>query len=432
MNRQDIHSFELNRDLWEKKEGETWTEKYPELGTGPIDLQRAVSKEFFESEKEAVFRRNWLYMGRAEQVANPGDYFTQEVEVCNTQLIIVRGKDDKVRAFHNVCPHRGNQLVWKGHPAKETSGRCGRFVCRYHGFAFNLDGSLFRATDAENFFEDQAETRGLAEVPCEVWNGFIFVNLDPDGPKETLRESIGEFFWTGLDGFPFEAFTERYVSVGSCKSNWKTLMDAFTEGYHVQYLHFQTFKLHTQGMEEVNARMQHFGVHGRNHLSVTDRIPSDMYSYEFERMLQAHGAAPTAKPSINIEDLPPAANPTGFKNWGNSTITFFPNFVLQFYYPIWWLTYRFIPIAHDEMRFEITHFLPPTQKFSDLLSHKAFLSIFRDAALQDVNTLEATQRGIETGGVKDGFILQDEEFSIRHFYKTIFDTVDAYGSPSRS
>src|SRR5438309_5874340 len=98
----------------------SWTEHYPELGTQPISYEDSISPEFYELEREAIFKRAWLNVGRVEQLPNKGSYFTKEVVVAKTSLLMVRGKDDVVRAFHNFCPHRGNKLVWDHTPAGEA------------------------------------------------------------------------------------------------------------------------------------------------------------------------------------------------------------------------------------------------------------------------------------------------------------------------
>lgn len=85
-----------------------WTDAYPELGRGPVSLEDCVSEEFYEKEREHVFKKTWLYVGRVERVPKSGSYFTRELRFLNTSIIIVRGKDDVIRAFHNICPHRGN------------------------------------------------------------------------------------------------------------------------------------------------------------------------------------------------------------------------------------------------------------------------------------------------------------------------------------
>src|SRR5262250_3991243 len=89
----------------------TWSEHY-ELGTAPLSYENSISPEFYELEREAVFKRAWLNVGRVEQLKRKGGFFTKELGFARTSLIIVRGMDDKIRAFHNVCRHRGNKLVW--------------------------------------------------------------------------------------------------------------------------------------------------------------------------------------------------------------------------------------------------------------------------------------------------------------------------------
>src|SRR5437764_13901091 len=109
----------------EKPAAGSWTAAYPELGTAPISYEDSSSAEFYELEREAIVRRTWLNIGRVEQVPKNGSYFTKELAVCNTSIIVVRGQDDTIRAFHNICRHRGNKLVWTDFPREETSGTCG-------------------------------------------------------------------------------------------------------------------------------------------------------------------------------------------------------------------------------------------------------------------------------------------------------------------
>ena len=95
-------------------------------------------------------------------------------------MIIVRDKDGGVRGFHNICRHRGNKLVWNDFPGEETSGTCRQFTCKYHGWRYDLDGSLTFVQQESEFFDLDKADFGLVPVQTEVWEGFIFVNLDPD------------------------------------------------------------------------------------------------------------------------------------------------------------------------------------------------------------------------------------------------------------
>jgi hypothetical protein len=117
-----------------------WHEQYPELGTGPIPIEPYVSREYFEKERALIFRKVWLNAGRVEQIPNPGDYFVKDLAVLQTSILIVRGKDGAIRAFHNMCAHRGNKagrgyrrnLQGAVHVQVPRLGLCARRVAESH------------------------------------------------------------------------------------------------------------------------------------------------------------------------------------------------------------------------------------------------------------------------------------------------------------
>ena len=104
-----------------------WTDAYPELGRGPVSLEDCVSEEFYDKEREHVFKKTWLYLGRVERVPKSGSYFTRELKFLNTSVIIVRGKDDVIRAFHNICPHRATRCCGRTTPSRRS--RVARHFC---------------------------------------------------------------------------------------------------------------------------------------------------------------------------------------------------------------------------------------------------------------------------------------------------------------
>jgi glycine betaine catabolism A len=215
----------------------SWTRHYPELGTGLVSYNDSISPEFFALEREAIFRRAWLNVGRVEQLARNGSYFTRELAVADTSLIVVRSLDGQVRAFHNFCRHRGNKLLWETTPRHETSGLCRQFMCKYHGWRYGLDGQLNFVLGEDEFFDIDKSQFPLISVHCEVWEGFIFVNLAPE-PAQSLREFLGPMV-LGLEGYPFHVMTERYGFRAEIQSNWKIFLDAFQEYYHAPILHSQ-------------------------------------------------------------------------------------------------------------------------------------------------------------------------------------------------
>ena len=125
-------------------------------------------------ERSEWFRRDWVIVGREEDAGAPGTYFL--ATVADDPLIVVRGRDDELRAFHNVCRHRGTAVV------EEPCGKAVRFQCPYHAWIYDLDGQLIRAKHTEDLEDFSFGQYGLAPVRLATWQGFVFVSLDPDAP----------------------------------------------------------------------------------------------------------------------------------------------------------------------------------------------------------------------------------------------------------
>ncbi len=187
---------------WPKPPEGSWTEHF-DLGTEPISYEDSISPEFYELERDAIFKRSWLNVGRVEQLPRKGSYFTKELAVARTSVVVVRGTDGEIRAFHNVCRHRGNKLVWNDYPQEETSGVCRQFVCKYHGWRYDLDGSNSFVQQESEFFDLDKDDYGLVPVHCDVWAGFIFVNVAKGEPEQSLRDFLGPMV-TKLENYPFE------------------------------------------------------------------------------------------------------------------------------------------------------------------------------------------------------------------------------------
>jgi len=145
-------------------------EKLASMGIEPVPAGPYYRAEYFELEREAVFRRSWLQIGHVSELPEPGSFMVRPVEVANASILIVRGKDGEIRAFHNVCTHRGTELV------AEESGKQFFFSCPYHKWTFNDEGELRSAPDFEQFFVEKSQC-ALAKVAVDVCAGLIFINL---------------------------------------------------------------------------------------------------------------------------------------------------------------------------------------------------------------------------------------------------------------
>lgn len=191
-----------------------------------------TADEFFEFEKEAIFRREWLCVGRADQITEPGDYFT--ITIADEPLIVTRDSEGEVRVFSAVCQHRGMVVC-------EDSGNCRRFTCPYHHWSYGLNGELLGAPAMEKAVDFDKAAHNLPPLNVELWQGFIFANMDHDadpiGPRLKKIDQI-------LENFDLESTSTREgKTLTDLPWNWKVMMENFNDPYHASRLHgpLQTF-----------------------------------------------------------------------------------------------------------------------------------------------------------------------------------------------
>jgi phenylpropionate dioxygenase-like ring-hydroxylating dioxygenase large terminal subunit len=411
---------------FEKPAEGSWTEHYPELGTGPVNYEDSISPEHYQLEREAIFKRTWLNVGRVEQVRKAGNYFTRELAAADTSVIIVRSGDGEVRAFHNICRHRGNKLVWSDYPREETSGTCRQFTCKYHGWRYDLEGALTFVQQETEFFETDWSTWGLVPVQCETWQGFIWVNLDA-GNDVSVEAYLGEL-GAGLEGYPFEEMTQVYKYRAEIGANWKLFIDAFAEFYHAPILHAkqataeESRKLSGVGFEALAYDIR--GPHGMVSSWGGMAPPKDPRMVKpVEQVLESGLFGPWKRPDLaGLAELPSGLNPARHRAWGVDTFVFFPNFMLLVWAPGWYLTYHYWPTSSNTHVFEGTLYFVPPMTATERLRQELAAVTFKEYALQDGNTLEATQSMLETRVVTE-FPLGDQEILLRHLHKTARDHV---------
>ena len=409
----------------------SWTESYPELGTAPVSYEDSISPEHFELERKAIFGRTWLNVGRVEQIPKTGNYFTKEIAAARTSVIVVRGADGEVRAFHNVCRHRGNKLVWSDYPGEEVAGTCRQFTCKYHGWRYALDGALTFVQQESEFFDLDKDSFGLAPVQVDTWEGFIFVNLNPDNTV-SLRESLGEL-GAGLADYPFGEMTEVYKYRANVGSNWKLFIDAFAEFYHAPILHArQAVADESRKLSGVGFEALSYVIDGENSMVSSwggMSPPKDPSMVKpIERLLHSGLFGPWDRPEIDgLDELPPAVNPSGHRAWGVDSFVFFPNFMLLIWERGWYLTYHYWPTSYNSHIFEGTLYFVPARNARERLQQELAAVTFKEYALQDGNTLEATQTMLESRAVTR-FPLNDQEILLRHLHKTARDRVAAFSN----
>jgi len=286
----------------------SWTEHFG-LDTTPVSYEDSISAEHYELEQQAIFRRTWLNVGRTEQLPRTGSYFTRELDAAGTSVVVVRDAGGEARAFHNVCRHRGNKLVWTDFPKEETSGSCRQFTCKYHGWRYDLAGALTFVQQESEFFDLDMADFGLVPVRCETWEGFIFVNFDADA--QPLREYMGRL-GAGIEGYPFGEMTQVHKYRAEIGANWKLFIDAFMEFLPAPVLHSK------QSVAEESQKLQGYGYEALSydvdgpHAVVSSwgghGPPKDLNMVKpIERVLRSGLFGVWDAPDIGIDELPPAS-----------------------------------------------------------------------------------------------------------------------------
>ena len=412
---------------WPKPPEGSWTQHHPELGTDPISYEDSISPEFYELERKAVFEQAWLNVGRVELLPRNASYFTKEIQVAKTSIIVVRDMRGAIRAFHNICRHRGNKLVWNDDPRRETSGTCRRFTCKYHGWRYDLEGALTFVQQEKAFFDLDKKDYGLVPVHCDVWEGFIFVNLSKR-PRQSLRQFLGPMI-TSLEGYPFDKLTERFHYRSEVKANWKLYMDAFQEFYHAPVLHAgQSPPKYANAAREAGFEAPHYRIDGPHRLISTAGIRAWELDAELrkpiEEICRSGLFGPWEQPDLGVA-LPSGVNPAGCDPWGLDSFQLFPNFTILIWGQGWYLTYHYWPTSYESHVFEGTLYFMPAKTPRERVAHELTAVSFKEYGLQDANTLEATQSMLESR-VVERFPLNDQEILCRHLHHETARWVDEY------
>jgi choline monooxygenase len=192
-----------------------------------------TSPDWYQRELDTMFRKDWLCVGRAEQIPNVGDYFS--IEVIGQPLIVVRDETKQVRVQSALCRHRGAIIT-------ESAGKCRAFVCPYHSWTYSLSGKLMSTpgnpppmAGAECF---KKEGHTLSQIRSELWGGFIFITFNEKA--EPLKQWLGDLPQF-LEGYDLESMTWTNRDTYEVDCNWKVWLENAFENYHVPTIHKQHY-----------------------------------------------------------------------------------------------------------------------------------------------------------------------------------------------
>lgn len=378
------------------------------LGTAPVPATYYHDERWFELEREAIFKRAWLQIGHACELPEPGSYIVREIEVARASVIIARGKDGEIRAFHNVCTHRGTQLVAPG-----SSGRSATFSCPYHRWTFGNDGRLLSAPDFERFYiEDKARCR-LPRVSVDTCAGLIFVNLDPS-PRQSLKDFLGPM-GEMAETLPVRQATTFDEYVYDIDANWKVTFDNFQENYHLRFVHRRT--------------------NGAPPLDSTPNPFNYPESYQFfgpHRMNTSPGGSPPDdKPKplafFLLGKLAEQVKADGLAGGPHERdyFIFFPNLYL-FGNPRMHFTHVIMPLTAGTSRGVFRFYWNGEDRTAkEQLVREFSMAFAREIHTEDVEPLIAAQRGLNSGAL--GHVhFQEQEVQCRHLIHAVEREVRAW------
>ena len=404
----------------------------PALGHDLIRKERYTTAEFAQLEWERIWTKVWLLGAVESDVREPGDFVCTEIG--RESVLIVRQHDRSVRAFYNVCLHRGNRLRPAGNGSTDS------FKCQYHHWDYALDGSFKRIPDLDTFPQGAPPCRGLVELPCDTWGGFVWFSLNPDpGPLLNFLDPIPRH----LDpyNFPKMALTRDITVEWNC--NWKTSVDAFNESYHVQGIHPQLMWY----LHDLDIQIDCYERHNRY------LIPFATWSPRVRRppaipdpikvIMKAAGMDPADydEPMENIRrDVQQwkrkhgAAQGKDYTRLNDDQLTddyhylIFPNITLNVHADdLMLFRQRPHPADPDRMFYDIWTFelVPDGQEWPERPRHQHFKHGDRSIGLvldQDAANLPGVQAGMHSAAFP-GLWLGAQELRIRHFHKVIDDYV---------
>jgi nitrite reductase/ring-hydroxylating ferredoxin subunit len=420
------------------------SESYEYLGSEDISKDRYINPEFARGEFERMWTRTWQMACREDHIPEAGDYYVYDIGAYS--FVIVRGEDGEIRAHYNSCMHRGTKLK-----PSASEGFASELKCPFHGWTWNLDGSLKHIPEKWDFAHTAQRKMCLPEARVALLAGFVFINMDHDAPS--IEDYFGEAAMKHLRAWKLE---DRYIYLHVQKSypaNWKLTMEAFMEAYHVGDTHPQVAPANA----DVNSQYDVYGDHVDRFISPLGVVSPKLYDKYTEAdiienfTLGDSSAMGDTKPELKEGERARQVMADMFRSMfeqaANADLshvsdtelldtysyTFFPNLFLfpGISLP---MVYRFRPDARDHRRtiYEV-FFMKPKPKSGDfetagvqiLEDHQSFAEAdgmdpgFGVILDQDTDNLYAQQEGLEASA-KEGLTLGDyQEIRVRHFEKAI-------------
>jgi len=358
-------------------------ERWPILDDLP--LGRYTDPEFYELEREHLWKRVWSVAAHQSELPEIGSYKT--LDMVGAPIVLVRGQDGEVRAFFNACRHRGAPVV------RDECGTERRLRCQFHSWSYDLGGQLVAVPDQRDFSGLDLTQRSLVEIRTESWAGLIFVNQDPDAPS--LREWLGPVATEleELEGIDGRVAQLKTTTVGT---NWKVVAEAFLETYHLNTVHPKTVGTYID--------------HRRTAIGLLPNGHSRMITPLHEAILERYrGRSPF--PDLDFPEL------QGLYKETDVAYGIFPNLITPIEYHGFPLLV-FWPLGVNQTRLDEIWIGKNWGDGERPASWDKKLSVFDQVMQEDYRNLEPIQRSIEAAA-HGGAPLSYQERRIQHFHETL-------------
>jgi choline monooxygenase len=335
-----------------------------------------IDPVYLELERERVFAHSWQLVGRTEQVAETGAFFTAEIG--NDSIVILRD-GATLRGFYNVCLHRAG-------PVAHGCGKRQTLQCKYHGWTYTLNGELLRAPEMEGVERFSPEDMRLRPVAVATWGPLVFANLDGKAPP--LADMLGDIPQRVA---PFHCESMRYVmrKEYALKCNWKVYVDNYLEGYHIPVVHPTLHK----------------------------EIDYDSYRVEPQRYSSTQHAPLRSMAGSSDRKYDPTKGPVAEAVYG----WVFPNIMVNVYLGQM-QTNVVVPVSHDNtiVIFEWFATDPPADPASDPEWSRlvAFSDEIQD---EDVEICETVQRNLRSRVYDRGRYSAKRENGVHHFHALLHE-----------
>ncbi len=325
-----------------------------------------------EVEKEKVFSRTWQLVGREEQVASPGQFFT--TTVADEPILVARGSDGRLRALSNVCRHRAG-------PVASGEGTCKAFRCGYHGWSYALDGRLIGTPEFEGVEDFRKEDQSLPQFRLDTWLGLVFVNLDSSA--RSLAETLEDLPATLAPRDPVsKRLAARREWVLQC--NWKVYVDNYLEGYHIPIVHPGLM----QELDYARYRTETKGVYSLQHAPIKE----------------------TASGRLRRDKEAPEDEAQYF--W------IFPNLMLNVYWDNF-STNFVLPISHERTLTVFEWFFRDPESPGVRETVRQTVEFSDEIQREDVAICEAVQKGLKSRTYKRGRYSVRRESGVHHFHSLL-------------